>query len=155
MCLCVHSMDLLTPDVAINVPELGAIGQHYSYLQDKWEKGVPYFARDYLLETLADAELSPLQRATNERLLESFNSDILQYELRMSKSKPPTVRMPSWDDADDGWRMPKNPVPLTPYRQNARRSPSPLSTPNPYQILTPEPEQPAAPPVQSSAAPTS
>lgn len=152
-------MDLLTPDVAIDIPDIGPIGQHYSYLHDKWEKGVPYFARDYLLDTLANPNLSVTQRDRNARLLHVFNSNILQYEQEMSKSKPPTVRMPSWDDDDGDWRMPKNPVPLTPYRQNARRSPSPLNTPNPYQVLTPPPE-PSPPPqpelrAARAAAPTS
>jgi hypothetical protein len=68
---------------AIYVEGIGHIGQYLNYLDCLWEKGVPYFVRDYYVSEIA-LQTGPGHNAEDASSLISkvnrLNSDIVSYE---------------------------------------------------------------------------
>ena len=64
---------------AIYVDGIGHIGQYYSYLNCRWEKGLPYFVRDCYT---TDKNLK-----ADSALLNQLNSDIIAYEKSLGNVK--------------------------------------------------------------------
>ena len=77
------SDDLLCEDQALYVDGLGYLDQYGSYVDTLWEKGVVYFLRDYLLNTV-ETELEKGTRARDLRplieRLNALNSDLAVWE---------------------------------------------------------------------------
>lgn len=46
--------ELHAPGEAMWIEGIGWLGQHHSYLNEFWEKGVLYFVRDYYIHVLHD-----------------------------------------------------------------------------------------------------
>jgi len=85
-----HSEYVLSPDEelhmegdAIHIEGVGIIGQHFSYLNTCWEKGVPYFVRDVYIKELESKILAICSRNEIENVLNriySLNSNIQAHE---------------------------------------------------------------------------
>ena len=74
---------LMTEEDAIYVEGIGHIGQYHSYLTCLWEKGTPYFVRDYMyneLQLQMDAGTSAAKLKPLIKRLNKLNSDIVAYE---------------------------------------------------------------------------
>jgi hypothetical protein len=68
---------------ALWVEGVGWIGQYHNYLETLWEKGVPYFCRDYYFQELQqklDEGVSHKQLQNLIRNVNLLNSKILAYE---------------------------------------------------------------------------
>ena len=72
--------ELHVPGEALWIDGVGAIGQHFSYLETAWEKGVPYFVRDvYFAELEAKQARGACARDIADKL-KDLNSKICAYE---------------------------------------------------------------------------
>ena len=68
---------------ALWVKGVGCIGQYHSYLETLWEKGVPYFCRDYYFQELQqklDEKIPHKQLQDLIQKINLLNSKILAYE---------------------------------------------------------------------------
>lgn len=74
---------LMVDSEAIYVEGVGHIGQYNSYLTCLWEKGLPYFLRDYYFNEIQQQMDAGVKSAKLRPLIErlnKLNSDILAYE---------------------------------------------------------------------------
>ena len=75
--------ELHMPNEALWVEGVGFLGQYHSYLDTLWEKGLPYFVRDYYFNEL-QTKLEEGVTSKSLRLLVNkinmLNSKILAYE---------------------------------------------------------------------------
>ena len=74
-------VDILSPDDAIWVEGIGWIGQHYNYIDQKWEKGIPFFVRDYYLAEALGTEMF--------EFIKSLNSEIETYVAQTATNPAP------------------------------------------------------------------
>lgn len=122
---------------ALWVEGVGWLGQYHSYLDALWEKGLPYFVRDYYL----------LKPQTDELVakIKYLNSKIHAYEMAVTSLSrmypPPVVRQ----------------EPIVPHRQLASNTPPRASSDEPGpdhssgDISQPSLAPPAAPPKKQPA----
>lgn len=75
---------------AIYVEGIGHIGQYHSYIDCLWEKGIPYFVRDYYFNEIR-IRLDAGARAKDVRALvtklNTLNSDIIAYEKSIGREE--------------------------------------------------------------------
>ena len=74
-------VDLLSTDDAIWVEGIGWIGQYYNYIDQKWEKGLPFFVRDYYLAHSLETHLL--------EFIKSLNSEIEAYVAQTATNPTP------------------------------------------------------------------
>ena len=72
---------------ALFVEGVGWLGQHHSYLDLLWEKGLPYFVRDYYLQELQAA--SPEAACHLAQQIRLLNSKIRAYEQCQPRASQP------------------------------------------------------------------
>ena len=122
--------ELHTEGDALWVEGVGWLGQYHSYLDTIWEKGLPYFVRDYYRNELQ----------CTDQVIELLNSKIRAHEETMPMTSlsqlvpPPVVRQNNrWadmlDEYDDGFKTPKKTTkplsldPIPPHRQPGMHNP--------------------------------
>jgi hypothetical protein len=74
-------VDLLSTDDAIWIDGIGWIGQYYNYIDQKWEKGLPFFVRDYYLTEALGTEML--------EFIKSLNSEIETYVAQTATNPAP------------------------------------------------------------------
>lgn len=150
--------ELHMAEEALWVEGVGWLGQYHSYLDALWEKGVPYFVRDYYYNEMQQN----LSNGATSKDVSKFvyNIKLLNSKIRAYETMPIMHafkrQTDSWADEEDKenvpgsadpelWQIPKNPVPIKPTRQNAIGSAQNLDTTNHFNSLEPADDAQASP----------
>ena len=72
---------------ALWVEGVGWLGQYHSYLDTLWEKGLPYFVRDYYLNELQTRKHAAKELRTLVQNINLLNSKIAVYECQQRASQ--------------------------------------------------------------------
>lgn len=99
---------------AIYVEGVGHIGQYYSYIDCLWEKGVPYFIRDYYFNEIQmrlEAGSRPKDVRSLVAKLNALNSDIVAYEKSIGLDEWHRRHQTSQSTTTDSETTPPSPSP--------------------------------------------